>query len=32
MEKFVPLVEIFRTKFYLKKLELGKVTFGSVKI
>jgi hypothetical protein len=31
MEKVVPLVEIIRSIFYFKKIELGKVTFRSVK-
>jgi hypothetical protein len=32
MEKAVHLFDIFKTTFYFKFLELGKVNFGSVKV
>jgi hypothetical protein len=32
MDKLVHLFEIFKTIFYFKFLELGKVKFGSIKI
>jgi hypothetical protein len=32
MEKVVHLIEIFKTIIYFKFFELGKVTFGAVKV
>jgi hypothetical protein len=32
MENVVPLFETFKTVFYFKILDLGKVLFGSIKV